>query len=250
MIKAVLRLVLISIATVSLAFLAVLTVRRMGQSQAYEPPSTGWFRQPFWWIYKPTPPEICQTKDLAQVVPSKDWIVIVPVERKDDTWFVPCTPQIAFADFLHAHPEQHNWLMELKVHDTWSLDQLIDQVHPFESDNQFGVMTEAQKINIYLRKKAPEWLFAADSSSLLRFRMYESMWVETAFEFWPDFVVTSADPHSAFYLDARGAEELHRRQKRVIWNWDENPSAEPHVPIQGVMTNRPSAAQQKFGQRL
>ena len=93
-------------------------------------------------------------------------------------------------------------------------------------------------------------LFAADSASLVRLRTFESLWVESAMDFWPDFVISSFTAKDAPQVDTRMAAELERRKKPVVWKWSETATEDPPVSIQGVMTNRPSAARQKWGSRL
>jgi hypothetical protein len=247
MFQAAIKLLMITVFTLLLGFLAVFVVRQMGLHGSFATPTHPWAQRQFWWVFNPTAEELCQTKDLKSLLPGGQWIVSIPVKHVEEDWVVPCAKPQRLEEFL-AHSEHDDWLLHVTAHDTWGLDELVAKVSPFDQNKHFAVLSDSQKVAVYLRKKAPQWLFAADSASLLRFRMFESMWIESAMDFWPDFLITSGN--DSFHLDERGAAEMQRRKKRVLWTWDESTSKEPHIAIQGVMTKRPSAAQQKFGTRL
>jgi len=177
--------------------------------------------------------------------------VAIPVKRlgQEDDWVIPCAEPLRLAEFLEktTHPD---FLLIVQAHDTWSLDKLVEIASHFDETKHFAVSAEAQKVSLYLRKKAPQWLFAADPASLLRLRTFASMYMESTMDFWPDFVISNFSPQDALQIDPRMAAEIQRRKKRLLWNWNENASEDPRVPIQGIMTNRPSAAQQKWRSRL
>lgn len=249
MVKSFVKLLLLGAGFTILAGIVVVSMRYMGAQQAYVSPHHPWFERAFWWVYAPPFEDICAGKDLTANLPKQDWILTVPVKRHDEEWFVPCPAPIKIATFLKGSV-QRDWLIQVKANDTWSLDQLVEAIAPFNVTKHFAISADSQKVAVYLRKKAPEWLFAADGASLLRLRLFESLWLETAIDFWPDFVTLTFNPHEPFHLDPRGAAELARRKKRVLWIWDPNTSLEPRVSIQGIMTNRPTAATDKFGARL
>ncbi|MGZ3722520.1 MAG: hypothetical protein ACXVA9_06300 [Bdellovibrionales bacterium] len=220
----------------------------MGLHQTFQAPTHPWFERDFWGVYTPTADELCKNPDL-DLVPGKNWIVEVPVKRHEEDWQIPCTPALPLGEFL-KRTSHRDFLLNVLAHDTWSLDKLVDIAAPFDETKRFAVRTEAQKVAMFLRKKAPQWLFAADSSSMVRLRTFESFWIESAIDFWPDFVISNFAAADSLQIDARMAAELERRKKRILWNWNENASQDPLVSIQGIMTNRPSAAQQKWHGRL
>lgn len=247
MIKAFLKLAAIGISVILLSFLIVFGVRLLGSQQTFAQPHHAWMARPFWWIYRPSAEALCQTADVDTLIPSPDWIVVLPVVRNDQEWIVPCKNPKTVHDFLQT--KHVDWLLDVKAHDTWNLDDLITAVNSTLPNKNIGAWADSQKVSLYLRKKSPEWLFAADTAALVRFRMYISLWIESAIDFWPDFVIASFAPSGPFRFDIRGSGELARRKKRIVWEWNDE-SQQPEVPIQGIMTNRPSAAQQKFGGRL
>jgi hypothetical protein len=247
MAQAILRLVVISIGCLMVAIFAVIGIRWMGLQQSFQAPSHPWFQRPFWAIFTPNGEDLCGKADWQAQIPDKNWIVEIPVKRlgQEDDWILSCQKNVRLADFLKS-TKQSDFLLAVQAHDTWSLDKLVEIVDNAGADKHFAVISDAQKVLIYLRKKAPQWLFAADSASLLRLRTYESFYIESAMDFWPDFVITGSDTPESVHLDAPMVQELERRKKRVIWNASED----PRIPVQGIMTNRPSAAQQKWHDRL
>jgi hypothetical protein len=249
MVTAWLRLALTTISIVIVCIFAVVSLRWMGSQQGFSAPPHPWFQRDFWWIYNPTAADLCGGRNLDSFLPKKDWIVVLPIHRKEDLWFVSCPKPLDLGDYLKNAAHQ-DFLLNIQSHDTWALDKLVQIIAPYDESKRFAATSESQKVLLYLRKNAPQWAYAADSSSLLRLKMFESLWIESVMDFWPDFMVTSFSPQEAFHLDPRMATELERRKKRIIWNWDGNASEKPQVHIQGIMTNRPSAAQQKFGDGL
>jgi hypothetical protein len=79
---------------------------------------------------------------------------------------------------------------------------------------------------------------------LVRLQMFESLWLETALDFWPDFVIT---PQADAELTSRAAQELQRRHKRIVWNADQS-TLQPQFQFHGIMTTRPSEIE-RFEQR-
>jgi len=253
MFSTILRLIAITIGCLILGVFAVLAVRSMGQAQSYAPPPHVWFQRPFWGIYKVAPEKLCKDTSWEADLPNAQWIVAIPVERlgaRDGGWILGCKPTISLGDFL-KRTKHTEFLLMVKAHDTWDLDKLVEIGESFKK-NHYAVTADAQKVLIYLRKQAPDWLFAADSASLLRLATYESLYIESAMEFWPDFVISPLDENvpDTVAIDARMAAELERRKKRLIWNMPQSTSADPRIPFQGIMTDRPSAAQQKWSDRL
>lgn len=248
MLFAFLRLAVMTIIIIILAVFAVVAIRWMGYQQTFQPASHPWFQRSFWAVYTPTADELCAHPDLDKS-PGERWIVEIPVKRKDDQWVIPCATPEALGAYLKSTTHR-DFLLNVEAHDTWALDELVDVTKPFGESKAFGARTEAQKVAAYLRKKAPEWLFAADSASLLRMATYESMYIESAMDFWPDFVIDDPEAKDLAKVDARMAAEFERRKKPLLWKWNGNSADTPPFSIQGILTNRFGAAQQKWGDRL
>ena len=213
MFGAIQRLILISIGTLCVTFLAVLFVRWAGSQQGFAPPPHPWFEIPQWTLYEPLPSELCLNKTVpSQVKP--EWLVWVRVHNTAQGWSVKCETHVPLKTLLEnsRHP---NWLVFVDGHNTMVLEPLIKELTAFDKTKSFGIFTPSQIVARYLRKKAPQWVYGADAATLLRLHMFSGFWLETAFDFWPDFVVqTPGDKNT--HLSQRELSELQRRKKRVI----------------------------------
>lgn len=242
---ALLRLFSITLGSVILTFLAVFMVRWIGSHQTFQAPPHTWFKEEFWWVFNGDTEKLCANSDPSTLVPEPKWIIKVPVKRYDEGWQVPCATPVPIEKFLSASSHRE-WMLDVPSIDTWDLDKLVASLEPLDKEHRFAVMTHSQKAAKFLRGKAPQWIFSADSASILRLVVFQNLWIETSMDFWPDFVVTSGDKKDTSRLSARNADELLRRKKRIVWNWDAKNSETPSIPIQGVMTSRPAEAVEKF----
>jgi hypothetical protein len=235
MLSAIGRLSIITAVVLIVVFLAVAFLRAMGSRQVYQAPPHAWFAQAQWNLYSPPLPDIC-AKTSASF--HKGWILDLPVQRSGDTWEVPCSPQaIPLQEFL-TNSQRTQFLLNIKTSDTTDLDKLVEICSHFEnSGKSFAVQAVGQKVARELRKNAPQWLYASDQASLLRLHMFASLWLETSTEFWPDFVIASTNEDDGTRLSEREAKELHRRQKRILWN--EDSGAKPSFPVDGIATSQP-----------
>lgn len=233
MVKAFARLGLITAASLLLAILAVVFIRQLGQMQAFADPPHPWFQNPKWSILTPKLEEVCDT---AKFKPDPGWLVQIPVKYIEEKWQVPCPVKPLPLNVLFSESQHTNWILRPDAIDTTYLDRLVETVGSFDKNKRFAVASHSQRVSRYLRKKAPQWLFAADDATLVRLQMFESMWLETALDFWPDFVIT---PQSEAELRPRAARELERRRKRIVWDAD-NSTLQPEYPFHGIMTTRPS----------
>lgn len=244
MLQAVLKLILLSVGFIILTVFALVFVRWVGLQQSFAPPPHPWFSKPFWLVFTPTPEEICNTEQLQTLLPSKnkeDWIVALPIKRDpEDRWVIPCAKPLELGELL-KRDQQADFVLNVQAHDTWALDKLVAVVAPFDTGKRFALLTDSQKVALFLRKKAPQWLFAADPSSIARLKFFESLWIDPAMDFWPDFVVSTFSRREPVQIDERMAQELDRRKKRILWKVEQNASERPHISIQGAMTNRPSS---------
>jgi ribonuclease HI len=136
------------------------------------------------------------------------------VRYANGAWIVKCEPDKPLADVISRSPHR-NWLLFVDSIETLHLDALTQALEPLEKTHSFGIYTHSQMVARYLRKKAPQWVYAADSATLLRLHIFSSFWIETSFDFWPDFIVQSRGD-KASQLSEREMSELKRRKKRVI----------------------------------
>lgn len=213
MFSGVLRLLIISALTLIVTFFIVFFVRWVGGQQSFAEPPHPWYQIADWTLVPISLEEICLAKTLPGSVPVQQ-IVPVTVTYNQDGWVLTCAKPWPLKELLRnsKHP---NWLVTIEARDVFGLDQLVSEMAAFNKEKNFGVFSANQAVARYVRKKAPEWLYGADASSLLRFHLYSSLWLETAFDFWPDFVLRSEKDKNT-HLNEREERELRRRKKRVI----------------------------------
>jgi hypothetical protein len=228
MTSAFVRLGLISVGSLIVIVFAVFFVRTMGFQQGFASPPHPWFDQSYWTVYEPT--EICS--EFRQ--PAPEAMILVRVKFAEGDWFVDCKDSLTLDKMLKtsAHP---NWIIHVKTNDSGNLDKLVEIVGSHDFKKKFAFASNSQRASRFLRKKGPQWLFAADHASLLRMQVFTSLWIETAMDFWPDFVIAGSDITQSSYLSERLARELGRRHKRIVWQGNENPL----IAIQGRVTANP-----------
>lgn len=236
MIAAFVRLALIAVGAVSLIIFGVFIARTLGSFQGYQAPPHPWFERSAWNFEAPEIAAICASTRLAPSQPG--WILVVPIKYIEGEWRLPCPQNPPVLREVLARADGTDWLLQVDAHETTHLDKLVDNVSPFDKRARFAIYAPAQMVARDLRKRAPQWLFAADSASLLRLQLFRALWLETATEFWPDFVITSNDRANPAHLQPRVAQELLRRKKRVIWDARVG-APKPEFEVQGVMTARP-----------
>lgn len=234
MLKAFLRLALITFGIGILTVLAVVFVRSMGYRQEFAAPPHPWMELSQWNLYQSAPEKMCDGLPKSLKI---DMIRVVQVKHLEDTWQVPCGPRPqTLEQVLTSNPET-KWLIRVESTDVTHLDNLVDIVNKSGSRKSFAAASASQRVIRYLRKKAPQWLFAADPATMIRMHIFAQMWLESAFDFWPDFVLaTDKEP---YLLQPREFHELERRKKRIVWNAIDSANASS-LSTQGVLTNNPA----------
>lgn len=208
MIGALGRLLAISSSVLILFVVAVFLLRWLGFQQTYAVPPHPWFQMEQWNIALPTPPSPC-VSDL----PTADRIVYEHVTWTKDGWQTAC--HVPLATRL-GESSQRDWLLQVDMAGNADLDQLVRTVSAFDKEKYFAVYAPAQQVARYLRKQAPQWLFAADSGTLLRLHLFASLWLEPVLEFWPDFVLVTGNPNDGSQLNEREIQELRRRKRYAV----------------------------------
>ncbi len=211
MLSAIFRLFSITIGTLIATALAILFVRWAGLRQTHSPPAHPWFAQATWDFRQPTPDETCSKE---RKIPA-DGIAWLKVFYQDGRWVLGCEGAGMPLEEKLAQSPQQNWLIEVGAIDLGPLDDLIKDLNQFDKNKNFAIYSSSQRVARYLRKKSPQWLFAADAASLVRLHLFASFGIETILEFWPDFVLQFPGD-KVTSLSPREVQELERRQKRVI----------------------------------
>lgn len=234
MLNAFLRLLLITIGSLILAFFAVFFVRQMGFHQVFAPPQHKWFELKEWNVISPSAENLCNQKlEIAE-----DQILELPVRFREGVWILDCPDKnvaLPLKDTM-AQVKAVHILLQVNANETQNLDNLVEIVDSYDSKKNFGVASVSQKVSRYLRKKAPQWLFASDSASLLRMQLFTSLWIETAMEFWPDFVIAGTDEDTNVeHFNPRLIAELARRHKPIIWA---DQRIKPPFEVRGFLTKQ------------
>lgn len=209
MLGAVQRLVFISIGTVVVTALATVFVRWAGGQQSFKEPPHPWFALAEWELVQA---DVCSASSVTAGRP--DQLVWLPVHNTKDGWSVKCGTFTPLTTFLQRQTHL-NWILLIDSKETTSLDRLIQDVSAHDKKMNFGIVTPAQIVARYLRKKAPQWVYGADAATMLRLHLFSSLWLETAFDFWPDFVLQVPGDKNT-QLNEREFIELKRRKKRIL----------------------------------
>src|SRR5262245_37852843 len=89
MIQPFLKLAALTVAVLTVGFLAVFWVRQAGLHQEFAATPHPWFQRTTWKIYEPSDEELCGRAPLDQ---SQGWIYAVTVRKKDTEWITACGP--------------------------------------------------------------------------------------------------------------------------------------------------------------
>ncbi len=225
------RLVSITLLSVILLFSGLFFMRWVGLRQVFQAPPHPWFKNNYWRIYKPSKSEACQPQ-----VP-EGWAVYLHVFKKDGEWLADCSIPTPLDQVL-SRSRQRDWLLAVEGKETGKLDIFVKIVAAHDKEKTFAIHARSQIIARYLRKKSPQWIYAADTASLLKLHLFSGLWLETAMDFWPDFVIASeADAATGGRLSSREVDELNRRDRKIIWD-DDGQRATPPFVVQGILTNR------------
>lgn len=234
MVAAFLRLLLITVGSLILAFFAVFFVRQMGLHQTFAPPQHKWFELKEWNVLSPSAENLCKMKlDIAE-----NQILELAIRFRSGMWIIDCPDKnvtLPLKDALIQVKAVHI-LLQVNANETENLDNLVEIVGSYDARKNFGVASVSQKVSRAFRKKAPQYLFASDSASLLRMQLFTSLWIETAMEFWPDFVIAGQNEDTNVeHFNPRLIEELARRHKPIIWA---DQSIKPPFQVRGFLTKQ------------
>jgi len=229
MFHAILRIGLVTLAVV-LVIVGLITMARVAGRQVGQVPPHPWFEKPTWDVRAPAAEALCAHGSPA----ATDAIYLLPVRKSAAHWQVSCAAAPTLENFL-AESNHRDWLFEIEAGAGEDLDNFVDIVNGV-AGLRVGVLAHSQRAARSLRKKMPGWVFAADDASLLRLHMFTSLYLESVFDFWPDFVIADGGgrSHGARELQPREVVEVQRRRKRVLWDAGEN-DAHPPYAVDGIV---------------
>ena len=212
MVKAFLRLGLITVATLILTVFAVFFVRNLGLKQQFAAPPHDWFQNLNWTLVEVDAESVC-----TQPPQPSEHILVLPIHRTTDRWEIACPEKLTLPEFF-PKTTHRDWLLSIDVTDNTAIDRFIEELSAFENSKRFAIVGRSQNVLRAIRKKAPQFLYAADAQSMVRLHMFSSLYLETVFDFWPDFVILdeSDNPKATHKVNEREEKELLRRQKRIV----------------------------------
>ena len=225
MIHAFVRLGSIALGSIILIIFTLVLVRFMGLQQSFAAPPHEWFNENEWTVLAPVDPCV-QTRTQSKV--------LITTRHLNRDWVVDCSNQTLGLDQALKLVPARDFILKVKANDSTYLDKLVEIVSSHDHNKKFAIVSESQRVSRFLRKKGPQWLFASDPASLLRMQIFTSMWIETAMDFWPDFVITDANKN----IEPRLATEMERRHKKIIWDRTHT-NESPVIPVQGFITRAP-----------
>ena len=209
MLSAILKVSGITAFVLILGAAVVLMTRVNAFRQTAQVPPHAWFEHPKWTFTAPAINPWCH----LPVAGAAGEILVLPVRKTPARWEISCDAHLDLAEAL-AKVKLTDVLFDVEAGVPEDLDNLVDIVNN-SGIKRVGIRAASQRAARHLRKKSPQWVFAADDASLLRLRMFTSLYLEPAIDFWPDFAMTDAGEVNV--LGAREVAELHRRLKRVVW---------------------------------
>ncbi len=181
----------------------ILAARGAARQESQVPPHP-WFETATWDVRAPAADALCAQPPAADGAV----IYVLPVRKSPAGWEVRCAARPAVDTFLKnsAHAD---WILAVEAGAGEDLDRFAELVDAVPGKH-IGIWTRSQRAARALRKKAPHWVFAADDASLTRLHLFTSLFLESVFDFWPDFVIAD-DGEGAARLTAREAAEVQRR---------------------------------------
>ncbi len=230
MLAAGLRLALIALGSVIVVVLCLFGLRQFGLSGHYAPPHHEWFDRPDWQVV--SLPADCQWVDLKKwpkLEPNQ--ILKIQTQPLNNEWVVTCASEaIPLIEALERLPAPRLWVSVLSLQPI-GLEKLVEAMTAKgQIKRSLGIETNSQSVARKLRKMAPQWLFEADASQMLRLHTFASLWIETVMDFWADIVVVGKQDEGLNHVSPRELRELRRRHKLVFW-------VDPQDPA--TMTTRP-----------
>jgi hypothetical protein len=251
-----LRLLSLTAIAIVMALTAMMGLRWLGSQEKFSPSRHPWMNGSPWRLARlaPTP---CDQGALGELLRLDEaWKIWLDVRQNPmHDWTIVC-PEHPFAlDGAGRQPEKPLRLKDVLgqlrnrgvIFNVMALDMpaansFLQTIESWAGKREdIGIASPVQSLLRELRKKRPEWLFAADSSTWTKLKMYSGFGIETAVDLWPDFFIASDDPAAPNFFSIPAANEIARRNKALLLEWNgisEIPPPEKER-LQGILTTRP-----------
>ena len=246
-----LRLVVLTIFVLTATAVASQAMRWFGAQQQYAP-ALHPFMDGHPWRVARLDPAHCDEAGIDNLMSLKDWVLWIDVQPSGaDEFKIVCPAEplelgpSATGPPLQAVVERlaaKHVIFNVRAIDASAADKFLNSLAGFsDKKSDVGIASPSQSFLRTLRKRRPDWLYAADSSTWAKLKMFSTMGIETAADLWPDFFVASFDSSAPNFFSLAGAKEILRRKKVVLLEWDGvTPIPEPWKEnLQGILTYRP-----------
>ncbi len=228
---AVIRITLISIATVFTVIFIIFTLRTITRQNPVIDPPHPWYKDQLWVVT----PWDCQSAPISGVI---SLIEIKPQTATD--WVVLCKDKQQ--DLITTIKKFSLKKIMFRIHtpEAPAAQSLNEYLKKLDTPIEVGVWTTVAAVGRELRKLRPDWIFAFDSAIALQFHTLTQVFLETWASLWADFWIEDTSLSSSLRLTDRARAEIIRRNKKII-AVDKNLSDES-LPkdAKGILTTRPT----------
>lgn len=218
MTSATLRLAFVSLSSGFLLFISLFTLRQCGLQQQHAAPHHPWLEQTQWIVQtlrKNAPCTNLHSPPASGEGAMGIWRI--SVRAQDQTWIIDCQSDKRDLESVLAATNGVPIWLRVEAIQPHGLEQLKRALTNSPNPQRFAIEADSQSVARSLRKMAPQWLYVADASQLLRLHLFSSLWIEPIMDFWPDIVMVRTDGDELYRISDREEGELIRRKKRIVW---------------------------------
>jgi hypothetical protein len=234
--------------------LFIIALLRFTGMQKIPPISTHpWAQMKPWKVVRLTS-DTCDVKGLKNLISTNPKAFIwLDVRRSATQWEIVC-PEKTLYEIVKEQPSSFTLEQALplvknqgvifngRVREPLSSGEFLRILTEWAPDKtDIGIASASQGWLHDLRKKRPQWMFAADVATWTKLKLFSMIGAEPALELGADFFVTSLSPNDPNAFTAASAKEIARRKKPLLLEWDGEgePSAEWSPSVHGILTKRP-----------
>lgn len=247
-----LRLLGLSLIVLALGAGASLMLRWMGAQQQFLAVDHPWMKEAAWRVAR-LAPDHCDAAGLDDLLAlDANWVVWIDLQPTAENGFKIVCPAKPFemgpasdgpllkaiVEKLAAKPVIFN----VRALDPGSAGRFLDELTGFtDKKRDVGIASPSQSLLRTLRKRRPDWLYAADASTWAKLKIFSTIGIESAADLWPDFFVASSEKQDPGFFSLAAAKEISRRKKVILLEWDgTTPIPEPWKEnLRGILTYRP-----------
>ncbi len=237
-----------------LGVMALQFIRRMGSNETTSISNNPLMQRRFWIVAR-LPAHQCSQAGLQDLLTLDEtwliWLDLQPDTHHELHVVCPASELFALDPSLPSGPALSEVLQELKNRsvifnlralDRTFSDSFLKTIRDWAgTKTDIGVASPSQNLIRDLRKREPDWLFASDSSTWSKLKLFSAFGIESTVDLWPDFFVASANSAGANSFTLKSAREIQERQKILLLQLDDdfNFPADWKPFVRGVLTTRP-----------